>query len=95
MQDPRERPAEQQQAADEAHKKFGLTNALISFLMSSSGIGLRLRVLPKKATASTTQELKRRFLSPRRLREWREVMGQLKALVDDLDWRLEYGTRYI
>ena len=42
----------------------------------------------KESNRKYDQELKRRFLSPRRLREWREVMGQLKALVDDLDWRL-------
>ena len=32
--------------------------------------------------------MKRRFLSPRRMREWSDVMKQLKSLVEEMGWRI-------
>ena len=87
VQDPRERPAEQQQAADEAHKKLADERSDFLSYVKLWDWAEAARA-SKESNRKYDQELKRRFLSPRRLREWREVMGQLKALVDDLDWRL-------
>ncbi len=87
VQDPRERPADQQQAADEAHKK--LADERSDFLTY-----VKLWDWVEKARSEKESnrkfdlELKRRFLSPRRLREWREVEAQLRALVVDLGWRM-------
>ena len=77
------------------HIKNWLTNALISFLMSSSGIGLEAARASKESNRKYDQELKRRFLSPRRLREWREVMGQLEGTGRRSGLASQYGTRYI
>lgn len=86
VQDPRERPADQQQAADEAHKKLADERSdFLSYVKLWDWVE-KARA-GKESNRKFDQELKRRFLSPRRLREWREVMNQLRSLVDDLGWR--------
>jgi ATP-dependent helicase HrpA len=76
VQDPRERPPEKAQAADEKHREF--VDPRSDFL----GV-LRLWQWVETAQANKTgrrdleQQFAARFLSVRRLREWREVHGQL------------------
>lgn len=86
VQDPRERPLDAQQAADEAHKK--LADERSDFL---SYVKLWQWVEKAKANKESNrkfeQELRQRFLSPRRLREWRDVERQLAALTEELSWR--------
>lgn len=87
VQDPRERPVDQQQAADEAHKKLADERSdFLSFVKVWDFVEKARS--EKESNRKFDQEMKRRFLSPRRLREWREVEGQLKMLVTDLGWRM-------
>ena len=86
IQDPRERPADAQQAADEAHRK--LADEKSDFLSY-----VKLWNWYEKANAEKESnrkleaELHKRFLSVRRLREWRDVRRQLVQLTDELGWR--------
>ena len=86
IQDPRERPADAQQAADEAHRK--LADEKSDFLSY-----VKLWNWYEKANAEKESnrkleaELHRRYLSVRRLREWRDVRRQLVQLTDELGWR--------
>ena len=87
VQDPRERPVDQQQAADEAHKKLADERSdFLSFVKVWDFVEKARS--EKESNRKFDQEMKRRFLSPRRLREWREVEGQLRMLVTDLGWRM-------
>ena len=42
----------------------------------------------KESNRKLTEEFRRKFLSPRRLREWRDVYRQLKELTAELGWQL-------
>ena len=82
VQDPRERPLERAQAADEAHRLLADERSdFMSFLKLWS-------FYEEAATAQSQRGLHRlcreRFLSFIRMREWREVVGQLRELVRDL-----------
>lgn len=87
VQDPRERPIDQQQAADEAHRR--LSDERSDFLTY-----VKLWDWVEKARSEKESNrkfdllMKKNFLSPRRLREWREVAGQLKSLSEELGWRI-------
>lgn len=86
VQDPRERPLDQQEAADRAHK--ALADERSDFL---SYVKLWRWYEEAKAAKESNRkfdaELHRRFLSPRRIREWRDVYRQLETIVDELGWR--------
>ena len=86
VQDPRERPIEAQQAADEAHKR--LADEKSDFL---SYVKLwrwyEKASEEKESNRRFEAEMKKRFLSPRRMREWRDVWRQLVQLTDELGWR--------
>jgi ATP-dependent helicase HrpA len=82
-QDPRERPVEKQQAADEAHRKF--LNRDSDFLTI-----LNLWDAWHEKQKSTSQGQVRKwcqqnFLSYMRMREWVDVHSQLKDLLADSD----------
>ena len=83
MQDPRERPVDKQQAADEAHAKF--VNRDSDFLTI---LNLWDAWHEKQRTLSGSQ-LKRwcrqNFLSWMRMREWVDVHSQLRELLEDSD----------
>jgi ATP-dependent helicase HrpA len=84
IQDPRERPADQRAAADNAHALFADPK--------SEFVGiLKLWDAYREAhEASTQSQLRkwadRHFLGFLRLREWRELHRQLKLLCDELGW---------
>ncbi len=84
IQDPRERPAEARQAADQAHAEFADPK--------SDFIGvLRLWSAYQAAHEESTQSQLRdwcqgRFLAFLRMREWRELHRQLLLIVDELGW---------
>ncbi|MCL2076751.1 MAG: ATP-dependent RNA helicase HrpA [Betaproteobacteria bacterium] len=89
-QDPRERPQEKQQAADEAHRRLMLPNPE----EKSEFIGwLRLmawytrEIEHKKSNRKLIEHCRASFLSYPRMREWRETHGQLRALVAEMGWR--------
>ncbi len=86
VQDPRDRPMERAQAADEKHKLFADDR--------SDFMGwLKLwrwyeeQVQHKKTNRQLQTLLQDHFLSPRRMREWRDIHGQLHAQVSELGLR--------
>ena len=82
-QDPRERPIEKQQAADEAHRKF--YNRDSDFLTI---LNLWDAWHEKQKSASHSQVRKwcqQNFLSYMRMREWVDVHAQLKDLLSESD----------
>jgi ATP-dependent helicase HrpA len=83
VQDPRDRPMERAQAADEKHKLFSDER--------SDFMGwLKLwrwyeeQVQHKKTNRQLQTLLQDHFLSPRRMREWRDIHGQLHAQMSEL-----------
>lgn len=86
VQDPRERPIDAQQAADAEHKKLADERSDFLSYVKLWDFVEKARA-EKESNRKFDAEMKRRFLSPRRLREWREVEAQLAALAEDLGWR--------
>ena len=91
VQDVRDRPLELQQAADQAHAKFDDekseflgTLKLWSWLESSRGGHGEHRLSSRKHE----QLLRENFISPRRVREWRDVHVQLQTVVAEHAWRV-------
>jgi len=85
-QDPRERPQERQQAADEKHKLFADEKS--EFLgWVKLWNWFKSAVDHKKSNKSLVDTCHAHFLSYLRLREWREVHGQLHAMVTELGWK--------
>jgi ATP-dependent helicase HrpA len=87
IQDPRERPPEAREAADNAHAKFADTR--------SEFIGiLKLWQAYREAHEELTQSklrgwCERNFLGFLRMREWRELHRQLLLLCTELGWELD------
>ena len=87
VQDPRERPLEAQQAADQAHRRFADEKSdFVSFVKLWDHVHERFE--HKKSNRKLTDDLKAQFISPRRVREWRDVHGQLATIVGELGWRV-------
>jgi ATP-dependent helicase HrpA len=85
-QDPRERPQERQQAADEKHKLFADEKSeFLSWVKLWQWF--QNAVEHKKSNKSLVDTCHAHFLSYLRLREWREVHGQLHAMVAELGWK--------
>jgi ATP-dependent helicase HrpA len=91
VQDVRDRPLEQQQAADTAHKKFDDdrseflgTLKLWKWLEDSRGGQGEHKLSHRKQE----QLLREHFISPRRVREWRDIHSQLHTVVAEHGWRL-------
>lgn len=83
IQDPRERPFERADAADEAHARFNDERSdFLAFLKLWDYFEDALK--HKKSNRKFAGELHAAFLSPRRMREWRDVHGQLHSLVAEL-----------
>lgn len=86
VQDPRERPLDAQQAADQAHRQFADERSdFLGFVKLWKWY--QGAVANKESNRKLEAELKRRFLSPRRLREWRDVERQLSEITQELGWR--------
>jgi len=87
VQNPRERPLEAQEAADQAHKKFSDDKS--EFLANLKLWRWFEQAVEHKKTNRQLRDLCREhFLSQMRLREWRDVHTQLHATVSELGWRL-------
>jgi ATP-dependent helicase HrpA len=90
-QDVRDRPQDQQQAADAKHKPFDDEKSEFSGLLKlwkwlgeiRGGEGEH-KLSHRKAEA----KLREHFISPRRVREWRDVHQQLHTVVAEQGWRL-------
>ncbi len=86
VQDPRERPVEAQQAADQAHKKFADEKSDFLALLKLWAFAHE-RIEHKKSNKKLAEDLRSHFISPRRMREWIDVHGQLASQVKELNWR--------
>ena len=87
VQDPRDRPMEHQQAADEAHKKFADEKSeFLSYLKIWRWFENAIE--HKKTNRQLQDNCRSNFLSQLRLREWRDVHSQLLTIVKEQGWRL-------
>ena len=87
VQDPRDRPMAEREAAEAAHAKFADDKSeFISFLKLWRWYGEQVQ--HKQSQRKLVALLRQNFLSPVRLREWHDVHTQLAALVGEQGWRL-------
>ncbi len=87
VQDPRDRPAEAQAAADNAHKKFADEKSeFLSYLKIWKWF--EEAIDQKKSNRQLQEQCRENFLSQMRLREWRDVHSQLFTLVREQGWRM-------
>jgi ATP-dependent helicase HrpA len=91
VQDVRDRPLEHQQAADQAHRKFDDDKSefmgdlkLWKWLEEARGGTGEHKLSHRKQE----QLLRDHFISPRRVREWRDIHSQLHTVVAEHGWRL-------
>lgn len=83
LQDPRDRPFERQDAADNAHQRFQDERSdFLGFLRLWDFFDGLLK--HKKSNRKLIAQCQEHFLSHRRMREWREIHGQLQVLVKEL-----------
>ena len=82
IQDPRERPAEQQQAADDRHRRFAdPTSDFLAYL----NLWNYLRERQRELSGSAFRRMcKSEFLHFLRIREWQDLHGQLKQVAKTL-----------
>ncbi|MEY4591243.1 MAG: hypothetical protein RIR18_138 [Pseudomonadota bacterium] len=86
VQDPRDRPQERQQAADEKHRQFADEKSeFLSWLKLWQWADNAFAT--KHSTKKLIEQCHSNFLSWLRLREWREVHSQLLALVHEQGWK--------
>ncbi|MEE4301455.1 MAG: ATP-dependent RNA helicase HrpA, partial [Pseudomonadales bacterium] len=84
-QDPRERPPEKQQAADEAHQRFAAPGSdFLAWVNLWRWLEERREALSANAFR---RECQRAFLSFVRIREWRATHRQLHLLCRERGWR--------
>lgn len=82
IQDPRERPAEKEAQADQAHAKFknpdsdylALLNIWRGYHDARKGV---------KSTGRMRKYCKENFISFRRMREWRDIHHQIRTILDE------------
>jgi ATP-dependent helicase HrpA len=87
VQDPRDRPMEAQEAADNAHKKFADEKSeFLSYLKIWKWFEEAIE--HKKSNRQLMDSCRANFLSQLRLREWRDVHSQLLTLVKEQGWRM-------
>ena len=86
VQDARDRPMQEREAAEAAHAKFADDKSeFISFLKLWRWYGEQVQ--HKASQRKLVGLLRQNFLSPIRLREWHDVHTQLAALVGEQGWR--------
>ena len=85
VQDPRERPQEQAGATDQAHAKWkDQKSEFLSYLKLWAATD---EVWKHESSNKQRQWCRREFLSWLRLREWRDVHGQLHTLCTEHGWK--------
>ncbi|HET7328904.1 MAG TPA: ATP-dependent RNA helicase HrpA, partial [Nocardioidaceae bacterium] len=86
IQDPRERPLEHQQAADDKHRRFADTDSDFATLLN---LWRYIREQQKQLSSNQFRKLCRNdYLSYLRIREWQDVHAQLRHLVRPLKFTL-------
>ena len=87
IQDPRERPMDKREAADNAHAKFaGEGSDFMSYLKVWDWFDHALK--NKKSNKDLLNQCHTNFLSFLRLKEWRELHSQLLQIVEEMDFKL-------
>lgn len=87
VQDPREKPLQARELADQAHQQF-------NDKLSEFNAWLKLwewyedAVKHKQSQRKLVAKLREKFISPARMREWRDTYVQLLSLVREQNWRL-------
>ncbi|MFW6343020.1 MAG: ATP-dependent RNA helicase HrpA, partial [Halothiobacillaceae bacterium] len=82
IQDPRERPAEKRQAADQAHARFRTEGSDFGAILKLwTWYHDRARHLSQSKLRALCKEA---FLSYVRMREWHELVGQLRAILHEM-----------
>ncbi len=94
-QDVRDRPQEQAQAADEKHRKFDDEKSefvgylkLWKWIEEGRGAHEPGAAAHKLSSRQQEQRLRDSFVSPRKVREWRDIHSQLHTVVAEHGWRL-------
>lgn len=86
VQDPRDRPFERREAADRTHQRFQDERSdFLGYLKLWDFFDELLK--HKKSSRKLMAHCQENFLSHRRMREWREIHGQLHALVTEMGLR--------
>lgn len=89
IQDPRERPSDKQQAADQQHARF--TDKESDFL-AYLNLWQYLRAQQKELSSNQFRKLcKAEFLNYLRVREWQDLYGQLRQMAKSMGMSLESG----
>ncbi len=84
IQDPRERPMDKREAADNAHAKFAAEGSdFMSYLKLWDFFDHALKT--KKSNKDLLNQCHSNFLSFLRLKEWRELHGQLLDIVEEME----------
>lgn len=87
VQDPRDRPMAERDAAQNAHQKFADSKSeFLSYVKLWSWYEDKVR--HKASQKKLVALLRQNYLSPLRLREWHDVHSQLAALVGEQGWRV-------
>ncbi|MCP3710366.1 ATP-dependent RNA helicase HrpA [Paraburkholderia sp. CNPSo 3274] len=87
VQDPRDRPIEAQEQADQAHRRFADERS--EFLQwLKIWAWFEEAVAHKKSNRQLLDSCRANFLSHLRLREWRDVHSQLLTVVREHGWRI-------
>jgi len=85
-QDPRDRPMDQAAAADQAYLQFADERSeFLSFVKLWDWYQDALK--HKHSNRQLENLCRSKFLSPRRLREWRDVHGQLHTMLGEKGWK--------
>lgn len=86
VQDPRDRPFDQQEAADRAHLPFRDERSDFMGLLKLWEFFDAL-LKHKKSNKKLIAQCQASFISYRRMREWREIHGQLATSLREMGWR--------
>lgn len=88
IQDPRERPAEHRQAAEESHRRFAVPGSdLLGYLRLWEYLQERQREL---SSSAFRRLCRREYLNFQRVREWEDLCTQLRQVCRDLGIRLNH-----
>ena len=86
VQDPRERPPDKQQKADEQHRQFADPE---SDFMTVLNLWVAYEEKRQELSQRALQKwCKEQFLSPARMREWRDIHRQLMLVIQEKHWSI-------